>query len=278
MGREGLRWLGTPETRRRPPKGSRRVTGSVPRGRATPKKQSQNITAGTPLPSDPNTYTDTGLLLSGGIDSAVLLGRLLRDDRRVTPFYIRTGCVWQPAELSAVEQFLARLAQHNLAELVLLDMPLADIYGQHWSLSGEDVPDDHTPDEAVFLPGRNPLLLLKPALWCQMHGIAQLALATLASNPFPDATPNFFAQFEAMLHDATGTNVQITRPFEHLSKSEVLALGSNLPLELTFSCLAPIADLHCGRCNKCAERRRGFREIGLNDRTQYADESKAPRS
>ena len=34
-----------------------------------------------------------------------------------------------------------------------------------------------------------------------------------------------------------------------------MALGRGLPLELTFSCIAPVAGQHCGRCNKCAERR-----------------------
>ena len=67
--------------------------------------------------------------------------------------------------------------------LVQLEMPLRDLYGSHWSMTGAQVPDDHTPDEAVFLPGRNPLLLIKPALWCLTHGVGQLALATLAAEP-----------------------------------------------------------------------------------------------
>src|SRR5262245_56540423 len=100
---------------------------------------------------------ETGLLLSGVIDSAVLLDQLLSRGWQVVPFYVRTGCVWQFAELAAIERFLAHLAQPNLTELVVLDMPLGDLYGNHWSMSGFGVPDDRSPDEAVFLPGRNPL-------------------------------------------------------------------------------------------------------------------------
>ena len=44
---------------------------------------------------------ETGLLLSGGLDSAVLLGLMLDHGSRVVPFYVRTGCVWQDPELSA---------------------------------------------------------------------------------------------------------------------------------------------------------------------------------
>jgi 7-cyano-7-deazaguanine synthase len=212
----------------------------------------------------------TGLLLSGGIDSAVLLAQLLERGSRVVPFYVRTGCVWDECELAAVKRFVAAVPDEELADLVVLEMPLADLYGDHWSISGRGVPDDQTPDEAVFMPGRNPLLLIKPALWCQTHGVPRLALATLANNPFDDATLEFFAAFEAMLSQATGERVEIVRPFERLHKRQVMELGRHLPLELTFSCLAPAGGLHCGQCNKCAERRLAFREIELADTTRYA--------
>jgi 7-cyano-7-deazaguanine synthase len=217
-----------------------------------------------------NQQQTTALMLSGGIDSAVLLDQLLSRGWDVTPIYVRTGCAWESCELVAIRRFLAALAHACLSDLVLLDMPLEDLYGDHWSISGADPPDDTSPDDAVFLPGRNPLLLIKPALWCWMHGIEHLALATLSGNPFEDATPEFFARFEAMFRAATGRAVQIARPFERLAKHRVLEMGRHLPLELTFSCLAPVDGLHCGRCNKCAERRRAFRDLQLADATHYA--------
>ena len=77
-----------------------------------------------------------------------------------------------------------------------LDMPLADVYLNHWSVTGRDVPDAATPDEAVYLPGRNALLVIKAAVWCGLNGIDELAMAPLGSNPFADATPEFFHGFE----------------------------------------------------------------------------------
>jgi 7-cyano-7-deazaguanine synthase len=212
----------------------------------------------------------TGLLFSGGLDSAVLLDQLLDRGWRIVPFYVRTGCVWQVAELAAVRRFLTARAGPRLTDLVLLDMPLADLYGDHWSISGTHVPDDASPDEAVFLPGRNPLLLIKPTLWCQMHGIKHLAMATLENNPFADATPEFFARFEEMIAHATCEEVQVARPFDRMSKRRIMEMGRHLPLELTFSCLAPVAGLHCGRCNKCAERKSSFRHFPAGDPTRYA--------
>jgi 7-cyano-7-deazaguanine synthase len=211
-----------------------------------------------------------GVLLSGGVDSSVLLAEELRRGKAVVPFYVRTGCVWQDCELRAVRRFLAALAQPGLSQLVQLEMPLADLYGSHWSMSGRGVPDEKSPDEAVYLPGRNPLLLIKPVLWCQQHEVRQLALAALASNPFDDATPEFFAAFEDAMQHAHGERVEIIRPFAALSKPSVMQLGRRLPMGLTFSCLAPVDGDHCGRCNKCAERQAAFATLKLEDPTRYA--------
>jgi 7-cyano-7-deazaguanine synthase len=211
----------------------------------------------------------TGLLLSGGVDSAVLLDQLIRKEKQVVPFYVKTGCAWERVELTAAHRFLLAVNDKNVAELVELQLPLDDLYADHWSISGASVPDDSSPDEAVFIPGRNPLLLIKPVLSCLQRGISQLALATLSNNPFDDATPAFFAAFEEMVRQATGSQLKIVRPFAHLRKDQVMELGRHLPLELTFSCLAPIGGLHCGRCNKCAERRGAFRQIKRRDLTRY---------
>ena len=81
-----------------------------------------------------------GVLASGGLDSSILIGHLLREGRRVQPFYIRTGLLWQAEELPALERFLAAVATNDLAKLVVLDLPLADLYDGHWSLTGRDIP------------------------------------------------------------------------------------------------------------------------------------------
>ena len=211
-----------------------------------------------------------GLMLSGGLDSAILLAHLLEQDRRVQPFYVSTGCVWEAAERAAVGRYLAQLDDPAVAPLIDFSIPAAELYGEHWSLTGENVPDESTPDEAVELPGRNPLLLLQPMLWCGQHGVAQLAMATLSCNPFADATPEFFDQFGRAVALGTGASVEVVRPFEDMTKADVLALAVDLPLHLTFSCLAPRGGLHCGRCNKCAERARALRSLPTGDPTNYA--------
>ena len=211
-----------------------------------------------------------GLLMSGGLDSSILLGHLLREGRAVQPIYVRCGVVWQTVELDAARRFVAALDNARLAPLVELEMPVGDLYDDHWSMTGEAVPNEVSPDRAVYLLGRNPLLLLKTALWCHQRAISQLALATLTGNPFTDASSEFFLTFERMLEVATGRRLDIVRPFQNHDKCQVIDLGAGLPLEHTFSCLSPHGRQHCGRCNKCAERSAAFRQLSRRDPTDYA--------
>lgn len=212
------------------------------------------------------------VLISGGLDSAILLGEMLRRQRLVQPLYVRNGLYWEAVELEHLQRFLAAIACPALRPLHILELPVADLYDQHWSITGEHVPDAGTPDEAVFLPGRNVLLLAKALLWCHLHGSAELVLGVLGSNPFPDATDEFFAGFQQAVNRAVGGQVEVRRPFAGMHKVDVMRLGRDLPLELSFSCIRPVAGLHCGACNKCAERRQAFADAGLRDRTPYHGE------
>src|SRR5687768_10496593 len=85
------------------------------------------------------------VLASGGLDSAVLTAEFLADSRVVQPIYIRFGLAWESTEETHLRRFLDTLSGSRLRPLVTLDLPVADTYGSHWSLSADDVPDAHTP-------------------------------------------------------------------------------------------------------------------------------------
>jgi 7-cyano-7-deazaguanine synthase len=210
------------------------------------------------------------VLASGGVDSAILVAHLAGEGREVTPVYVRFGLAWEDVETRHLERFLASVPSPHVKPLILFDQPVADVYGAHWSVTGQDVPDDRSPDEAVYLPGRNLLLLAKSSVWCALNGIATIALGTLAANPFPDADREFFAGFSALAARALDRPLEVVTPFAGRAKHEVLEIGRDLALDLTFSCIAPRSERHCGRCNKCAERRLAFRQVGMADATDYA--------
>jgi 7-cyano-7-deazaguanine synthase len=157
---------------------------------------------------------------------------------------------------------------------------MRDVYPPtHWAVQGTP-PAYDTPDEDVYLTGRNLVLLAKAGTWCAQHRISRIALGPLAGNPFPDATPEFFAVMADALTIGLAHPVAIVTPFRQLEKEEVIARGATMgvPFELTLSCMNPVpaghsADgppyLHCGVCSKCRERRDAFREAGLDDPAPY---------
>ena len=208
--------------------------------------------------------------MSGGLDSSILTAQLVDHGFVVYPFYIRCRLVWEPFELAAAARFLDAIRTPRLRELVVLEMPLDDLYGNHWSITGCETPTADSADEAVYLPGRNALLVVKAALWCQLHGIHRLALAPLGTSPFADASDQFFDPFQTALNLGNGPRLQIERPFAEKDKRQVMELGRNRPLEFSFSCISPSDSQHCGNCNKCAERQAAFRSIRLPDPTAYA--------
>ena len=210
------------------------------------------------------------VLASGGVDSSILVAHLLSQDRAVVPVYVRFGLSWEDVELVHLRKFLASLNGRRAAPLVELDIPVADVYGTHWSVTGRDIPDRESADQAVYLPGRNLLLLAKTSVWCALNGIRTVALGTLAANPFPDADSEFFSTFSSLAGRALGCPFEIVTPFAGRAKRDVLDLGRSLPLSLTFSCIAPVSGDHCGSCNKCAERQRAFTDLGITDTTEYA--------
>jgi 7-cyano-7-deazaguanine synthase len=209
------------------------------------------------------------VMVSGGPDSAILVAELAATSPRVVPIFIRFGLFWDAMEEAAVRQFVAALSSSRIADPIVLDLPLQGVYGRHWSNTGENVPDEHSPDSAVHLPGRNLLVLLQAAIWCRLNAVSTIALGLLKGNPFPDATDAFFASYENALNLGLEGKLRLVRPYAHLTKTDVIQRGQHFPLGLTWSCMKPVGQLHCGKCNKCAERQRAFAAAGVADPTSY---------
>jgi 7-cyano-7-deazaguanine synthase len=212
-----------------------------------------------------------GVLASGGLDSSILVARLVAEGARVQPLYVKSDLCWQREEYRALRRFLERIRSPRLSSLVTLKMPMADLYQDHWSVTRRDTPRADSADEAVYLPGRNALLAIKAALWCQLNGIRYLALATLGTSPFADTTESFFASFQSVVNLPGTPPLKLVAPLGRMVKEEVMRWGRDYPLHLTFSCIAPESGRHCGRCNKCAERQWAFRQAGLADRSKYVE-------
>ena len=216
------------------------------------------------------------VLCSGGLDSVVLLADIVRraDGARVVPVYVSVGLAWEPEERAALERMLAEDAFRGAQPLETLHFDMRDVYpSSHWAIKGE-APGFDTPDEDVYLEGRNVVLLTKAGVFMARARLSRVSIGPLAGNPFPDATPDFFASMSHALSIGLATPIEIAAPLLLQSKADVIARGQSLgvPLELTLSCMQPSSGLHCGRCSKCRERKDAFREAGVEDRTIYQSE------
>ena len=191
-------------------------------------------------------HPTVALLFSGGIDSTVLLENLLAQGEHVQLLYVYQGHRWQEAEREAVARIWRDYATNRrMAPVVELDLPVTDLYPDHWSVTGEGPPDHATSDDAVHLPGRNLLLLGKAAVWCQLNAIDRLALAPLGTSPFSDAGARFITRYQELLTIGTERPLRLELPFATRTKGEIMLRGRDgtAPFDVFVSLSRPIASL-----------------------------------
>jgi 7-cyano-7-deazaguanine synthase len=233
----------------------------------------------------------SAVLFSGGLDSAVLIaharaprmtGEGPAGPRPVVPLYISVGFAWEAEERAMAQRLFAHPRFAGALPPVALSFDMRDVFPPtHWAVRGVP-PACDTPDTDVYIDGRNVILLSKAAVFMARHAAAAFAhgsgasitllLGSLAGNPFPDATPAFFATMAQALSLGLAMPIAIEAPFASMTKAEVIGkgIGLGVPLELTMSCMNPKDGRHCGRCSKCRERRDAFTAAGVPDPTVYA--------
>ncbi len=221
----------------------------------------------------------TLVLLSGGLDSAVLAAHEALSGR-VLPVYVSVGLAWEDAEVRMVEQLLASPPFAGKVDpLARVSFTMRDVYSPtHWAIRGVP-PAYDTPDQDVYLVGRNLVLLTKAGVVAAKARADRIALGPLAGNPFPDARPAFFSAMSQALSLGLDHAIEIATPFLAWEKDQVIRRGIELgvPFELTLSCMNPVVSSglpqHCGLCSKCRERRDGFAAAGVSDPSSYANQS-----
>jgi 7-cyano-7-deazaguanine synthase len=214
------------------------------------------------------------VLCSAGLDSAVLVAHLAQSGD-VQPLYVSVGLAWEATERDYLSRLVATppfQRDRRVLPPITLHFDMRDIYpASHWAIRGTP-PAFDTPDEDVYIVGRNVTLLTKAALCAATHRIPHIAIGPLAGNPFPDATPGFFDAMSQALSMGLAHDITIVAPFLEMEKSDVIKRGAELSVDfsLTLSCMNPRNGHHCGQCSKCRERRDAFAEAGIEDPTTYA--------
>ena len=218
------------------------------------------------------------VLLSGGMDSMVVAGLAREAGYRLLALTVDYNQRHR-IELDAAR----RIAAHLCVERHIV-LPL-DLTGFGGSALTADIPVPKTGVEegaipVTYVPARNTIFLSLCLGWAEAAGAADLFIGVnaLDYSGYPDCRPDFIAAFEAMANLATKAGVEggrftVHTPLMQLTKADIAREAARLGLDagMSWSCYDPTPDgRHCGLCDSCRLRARGFIEAGLADPTLYA--------
>jgi 7-cyano-7-deazaguanine synthase len=210
------------------------------------------------------------VLFGGGIESTALVRQFLDAGKSVIPVRIHCGLIWDDCESDFARRFLAENSCDRLAPLREVRLPLNDFLGDHWAVTGRNIPQSGSAASELEIPLRN--LTLLSFAFHQVRDLpgASLALGTTADNCYRDGSREYFDRCEEVLGLEAGYAVPILTPLIHLNKTQVIQQSDAATLALSFSCVNPGAGRHCGECIKCGRRKASFRAAGVSDPTDYA--------
>lgn len=209
------------------------------------------------------------VLLSGGLDSTVLLAHLIDEGVNCLGLSIDYGQKHR-RELEAA----GAVSKHYKIPTYMVQLPSALMAGSALT-GGSPVPHGHYADEsmrATVVPARNTVLLATAAAVAVREGCTAVAYAAHAGDHaiYPDCRPEFAEAVRALLALCDYSPIGFLTPFISWSKGDVARRGNALkaPVEMTWSCYKG-GEIHCGECGTCVERKEAFRTAGIQDPTKY---------
>lgn len=224
-----------------------------------------------------NTGKFAVVLLSGGLDSMVAGGLAREAGYRVLALSIDYNQRHR-VELRAAQRVATAL---NAISHIVLPLDLTAFGGSALTADiavpksgvGDDIP-------VTYVPARNTIFLSLTLGLAEVAGASDVFIGVnaLDYSGYPDCRPEFIEAFQKMATLATkagveGNPIHINAPLQHMSKADIVREAHRLGLDagLSWSCYDPTPDgKHCGLCDSCRLRAKGFEEAGLPDPTDYA--------
>jgi len=210
---------------------------------------------------------DCVMILSGGLDSTVLLYHLVDEGR------FPLALTFDYGQKHGREIAMARLSAKELGiPHVVLTVPLDTIFTSSSLLhGGEDIPEgDYSIEnqKSTVVPNRNMILLSYAVGVAEDRGLKRVYYGAHRNDRavYPDCRPEFIEALGTAARSGTYNQVELLAPFMTWSKTDIVMRGHALgvPFEHTWSCYKG-HDAPCGRCGTCRERKGAFRNAGLND-------------
>ena len=213
------------------------------------------------------------LVLSGGMDSAVLLYHLLDAGHSVKTLSINYG-QRHVRELDSAAALSAQVGvEHRIADLSAINPLLGNN-----SLSSDqtEIPEGHYEEESMKLtvvPNRNMIMLSVAIGWALALKFDAVAYGAHSGDHaiYPDCREEFAQALDRAVSLCDWHGMRLMRPFVKMDKGEIAKRGAALgvPFDLTWTCYKG-GDVHCGKCGACQERREAFATHGIDDPVAFA--------
>jgi 7-cyano-7-deazaguanine synthase len=220
-----------------------------------------------------NSYKDSIIILSGGMDSVTLLYD--QQDRIALAVTFDYGSKHNAREIPFARLHCERLGIDHL----VIPLSFMEQYFQSSLLKGgEEIPEGHYAADnmkSTVVPFRNGIMLAVAIGLAESRGLKHVMMANHSGDHtiYPDCRPEFVTAMSEAARTGTFPGITLLCPFTNMTKSEIAARGKTLGIDYseTWSCYKG-GEVHCGRCGTCVERREAMAEAGINDNTPYAAE------
>lgn len=215
---------------------------------------------------------DSVVILSGGMDSTVMLAHEIDSGRNVAALSFHYGSKHNDKELPMAAQSCKRFGvSHKQVSLPFIDQ----LFSSSLLQSGSDIPDgtyDAANMKSTVVPFRNGILIAIAVGYAESIGASRVLLGSHSGDHhiYPDCRPAFNEAMNSAVQCGTDNTVKLVFPFSTMDKREIGDLGRKLGIDFTstWTCYKG-EDIHCGTCSACDERKFALRwDAGL-DPTQY---------
>ena len=216
---------------------------------------------------------------SGGIDSTVAATIASREGYKLYVLHVSYGQRAELREREAVKRISAYLGAADL-KFTTIDM-IKELRGSALTdyrkvvPAGEEVKLDKNETPPTWVPCRNLVLLSLASAYAEVISADSIFVGFNAeeAKSYPDNSKEFVERYNVVLEKAVAsfsTPPEVRAPLVDLLKPEIIKKGMEVgaPLKFTYSCYLG-GEKHCGLCESCQHRRRGFREAGVEDPTEY---------
>ena len=212
------------------------------------------------------------VILSGGLDSTVLLYHLIKEGFECHALGVNYG-QRHGKELAYAQASCVKLGiPFELADLTAITHLLG---GSSQTDPSLPVPEGHYAADSMKLtvvPNRNMIMLSIAMGYAISLKLDFIAFGAHAGDHtiYPDCRPEFADKMDDIAQICDWHKLRLVRPFIHKTKTDIVQLGHELgvPFEDTWSCYKG-GEIHCGVCGTCQERRGAFVEAGVVDPTVY---------